>query len=72
MALGLEQSHSPRVQDSQAPQACNGRQGTVGQDQTLKMDEFFPRSPTTEDGEVQGKGGQSTLRDVMQRGLGHL
>lgn len=46
MARSLEQSHSPKVQDIQPSQACNGRQGTAGQDQTLSMDEVFLRSQT--------------------------
>lgn len=46
MARGLEQSHGPRVQDIQPSQACNDRQGTAGQDQTLSMDEVFLRSQT--------------------------
>lgn len=41
MAPGLELPPGPTVQDSQPPQACNDRPGTAGQDQTLKMDEFF-------------------------------
>lgn len=34
-AQGSGQSHSPRVQDVRASQACNGRGVTAGQDQTL-------------------------------------
>lgn len=41
MAVGLKQSPGPKVQDSQPPQACKDKLGTVGQDQMLKMDEFF-------------------------------
>lgn len=48
MARGLEQSHGPRVQDIQPSQACNDRQGTAGQDQTLSMDEVFVRSQTAD------------------------
>lgn len=46
MAGVSEWSHTPRVLDIQTSQACNGRRVTVGQDQTLEMDEVSFRSTT--------------------------
>lgn len=47
-----------RVQDTQPSQACNGRQGTAGQDQTLKMNEgffLFSGHRAAWDGEREGR-----------------
>lgn len=62
------------VQDTQPSQACNGRQGTAGRDQTLQMDEgvFFFRSRSAWNREserrttTRGNTVQNTLRDLLE------
>ncbi|KAJ4938218.1 hypothetical protein JOQ06_002843, partial [Pogonophryne albipinna] len=55
MALSSEQSHGPTARDILPPQARNygPGNGTVGEDQTLRRGEVFPRSRTTENRKVQ-------------------